>query len=524
MSNEITFVGKNLIGYMPRGGRSYTSDDIGDYLKRFQLHETLRLIGGLSHQLLSKKNESEHSIEGVPISDAVLAYLAMRAIESSNDYKKLTMTIGDLAKAADMYWGLPDPIADDEEALACLLRFGSSQLDYQRRLDNLLSRTLAIYRDLWSSVPGTVGINSVIESIAGINIEEILMFTFAFTGQSTNQGGYFRLYENVKSTDPEVLAWFRQERQQSFVKWLACDYKAFRLQARDGLAKMPSPAYERQRFNPLLRYPILKPDRNPLPGARQVYVDPIPHLVHERVTRGLYFDLSEHFKGPGKRNSFRQSFGYVFQEYVGAILKDGLRDVRVLGELKYEAAEGEKLTPDWIVIDGDRCLLIEVKQAGLYLESKLWSAIGKVKEDLSKTVGAGVRQLWNFEQAVSSGRHPELAVLSGFKEFERLVVSYDQLYYSNSIIRDLIRDQFVEHGIRIPANYHWHVISIDELEAVLGMHGSKFLGLLKEKQLNSEDDQMDFGDYLGRYYADRDPTNPYLERIREAFFGRFSGK
>jgi len=524
LRNEITFAGKRLGVYTPRGGKSYTSDDIGDFLKRFQLHETLRLIGGLSHDLFFGKKDSDRRIEGVPISDAVLAYLVMRGIESSNDYKKLTMTISDLAKAADMYWGLPDPIATDGHADACLLRFGSSQLDYQRRLDNLLARSLAIYRDLWNTVPGTVAIDSVIESIAGVNIEEILMLTFAFTGRSTAQGGYFRLYAQVDSTDPEVLAWFRQERQQSFVNWLTSDYGAFRLQAREGLAKIPSPAYEKQRFNPLLRYPILKPDRNPLPGAPQVYIDPIPRLVHERVTRGLYFELSDHFKGPGKRNPFRRSFGYVFQEYVGKLLKDALGEGLVFGEFKYKSGKEEKLAPDWMVIDGDQCLLVEVKQAGLYLEAKMWGEIETVKEDLSKSVGAGVQQLWNFEQAVRGERHPELEMFSGIKEFTRIVVSYNDLYFSNSIVRDRIRERFVDDGAHISANYHWHVMSIDELEGVLGMHGRHFLGLLKEKQLNKEDDRLDFGDYLGRYYPELDPTNPYLDRIRQTFFGKFRGK
>jgi hypothetical protein len=110
MSNhEYTLHGKSLGVYTPRGGKSYKSADIGDFLKRFELHETLRLIGGLSHQLFFMNNQPERTLEGVPISDAVLAYLAMRAIESSNDYRKLRMTLSDLAKAADMYWGLPDP-------------------------------------------------------------------------------------------------------------------------------------------------------------------------------------------------------------------------------------------------------------------------------------------------------------------------------------------------------------------------------------------------------------------------------
>jgi hypothetical protein len=521
-NSEFNLFGKSLSVYTPRGDKSYISRDIGDFLRRFALHETLRLIGGLSHQFM--KNEPERRIEGVPISDAVLAYLAMRAIESSNDYRKLTMTISDLAKAADMYWGLRDPIETEGQFDACLLRFGSSQFDYQRRLDNLLPRSFAIYRDLWKTVPGTVALDSVLENTAGVNLEEVLMFTFAFTGQSSKAGGYFRLYTDVDTADSEVVALFRHERQQSFVNWLTCDYKTFRVQAREGLAQIPSPSYEKQRFNPLLKYPILKPDLNPLPGARQVYINPIPRLLHERVTRGLYFELSDHFMGHGKRNPFRQSFGYVFQEYVGALLKDALGGAHVLAELKYKVGREEKLTPDWMVIDGDRCLLVEVKQAGLYLDAKMWGEIETVKEDLSKSVGAGVRQLWNFEQAVRSNRHPDLAFLSGIKDFDRIVVLYDHLYFSNSILRDRVRERFVEDGVSIPADFHWHVASIDELEIVLGMHGSNFLSLLKEKQLNNDDDRLDFGDYLSKYFADRNATNPYLDRITKAFFERFAAK
>jgi len=518
MKNEFSLMGKSFGVYTTRGGKSYNSNDIADFLKRFKLHETLRLIGGLSHELFFMTNVSEGRIEDVPISDAVLAYLAMRAIESSNDYRKLTMTQSDLAKAADMYWGLSDPIETEAQVDACLLRFGVSQLDYQRRLDNLLARSLIIYRDLWKTVPGSVPIESVIQSIAGLAIEEILMFTFAFTGQSHKSGGFFRLYAKVDSSDPEMIGMFSLAKQQAFINWLSCDYQAFRVQAREHLAKIPSPSYERQRFNPLLKHPILTPDHNPLPGASQVYILPLPRLLLERVTRGLYFELSDHFSGSGRQNLFRQSFGYVFQEYVGALLKDAVGKDHVFAEVKYRDGKDEKLTPDWMVIVGDCCLVFEVKQSGLYLNAKMWGEIETVKEDLSKSVGGGVRQLWNFEQAVLSGRYPELAFLSGIREFVRVVVSYDHLYFANSILRDRIRERFVEEGLNIPGDYHWHAISIDELEPLLGMHGANLLSILKQKQLN--DDLLDFRDFFGKYYADRDPTNSYLDRIKTAFFGR----
>jgi hypothetical protein len=520
--NELRLLGKAVTVYTPRNGKSYTSEEIGDFLKRFQLHEMLRIIGQVSHQLFFMKTEPEARIEGVPFSDSVLAYLAMRAIESSNDYRALTMTIPDLAKAGDMYWGLADPIQVDQEVDSCLVRFGSNQFDYQRRLDNLLPRSLAIYKHLWDTVPNTVEVKSVIEKISGVTFEEIFLFTYAFTGQSTKSGGYFRLYTNVDSTEPTVIGFFRKERQQLFVDWLSCDYKKFRFEAKQEFSKIPSVFYEKQRFNPLLKFPIIKPERNPLPGASQVYIDPIPRLLHERVTRGLYFELSDQFMGQGNRNPFRQSFGFVFQEYVGELLRDALGRSNVLEERKYRVGKQEKLTPDWLIIDGDHCFLVEVKQSGLYLNAKMWGDIETVKGDLSKSIGAGVQQLWKFEQEARSDRYPELHFLSNVKEFSRIIVSYDHLYFSNSILRDRVRERFVDDSINIPADYHWHVISIDELEFVLGMHGSNFLKLLRTKQTHLTDDRLDFGDYLGKYYADRNATNPYLDRIRKEFFENFA--
>src|SRR5690349_5694012 len=103
----------------------------------------------------------------------------------------------------------------DGEADACLLRFGSSQLDYQRRLENLLPRSLCLYRDLWEKVSGTVSIESVVHTISGLGIEEIFSFAFAFTGQS--RGGYFRLYTEVDSNDPEIISIFNSTKQRAFV-------------------------------------------------------------------------------------------------------------------------------------------------------------------------------------------------------------------------------------------------------------------------------------------------------------------
>ncbi len=359
MPSSASIAGKQLVVYSTSGNRSYSPEDIGDFLKKFELYHALRLIGVASCELASTQD--------APVNDCVLPYLAMRLIESSNDYRKETMTRADLRKAVDMYWGLPDPIANDENSTSCLLRF-SSQFEYQRDLSNFLPRTLAIYRNLWSLVPEAVPIHTAITSLTGLSIEELLVLCFAFSGQTNKTQGFFRTYPEDRLSDERERRFFSQEKQEAFVRWISCDYKTFRQMSKTELLKVHDPSFEKFRLNPLLTYPAVRPEKNPSPGIRQVYLVPSLRLMLERVTKGMYFELSNHFREPGRKNPFRTSFGYVFQTYVGELLRNAIGAERVWPERQYD--KQRKLTTDWIVQSADRAILIEVKQSGMHLEAK----------------------------------------------------------------------------------------------------------------------------------------------------------
>jgi hypothetical protein len=101
--------GKNIITYAPRGDKRYTPQDIGRYLSQFKLCDALRLIGELSYKIFTEK-QGLIVIKNIPVLDSILAYLSMRLIETSNDYRHQEMTLDNLLTAIDMYFGLPDPL------------------------------------------------------------------------------------------------------------------------------------------------------------------------------------------------------------------------------------------------------------------------------------------------------------------------------------------------------------------------------------------------------------------------------
>jgi len=510
---EGSLAGKDLITYAPRGDKRYSSNDIGNYLGRFKLCDALRFIGELSHKIFIS-GQGSIFIQGIPVSDSVLAYLSMRLIEKSNDHRHQNMTQDDLLTAIDMYFGLPDPLEkNSDNAQGCLIRFGHYQFDYDRELRHLLPRTLIIYRDLWNTVTNNrqVDVDSAIYQFTGLTLQEILLLSVFFSGKS--QKGFFRLDQSIDNYPDTAKSYFDIDKQKAFVDWLSCSYSEFREQSKNKKYLPPEIEYEKFRFNYLHTKPIIIPKRNPQPTFPQVYITPIPTLIYECVTRGLFFSLAEHFRSE-KGNRFRGAFGDVFEQYVGLLLKKTFGEENVQCAWKYGSKSHRKDTPDWYVIQNGLVVLIEVKHSGLYLDAKQWGNLEDIQKNLKNTIGAGVHQMWELEEDIESGLCTTPDWFTNLKITERLVITYDRSYFLNYILRDEIRQLYSS----IPATYHWHTIAVEELEYFLGIVGTDFIEALTEKRLDPDSDRMDFRDYYSRKYPHGNFNNPYLDSVYDKYF------
>jgi hypothetical protein len=513
MSRVEYHAGKNIIIYDSIGRKEYSPNDIGQYLRKFKLNDALRLIGELSYKIF-KSNKRVHIIKNTPVSNGALAYLSMRLIESSNDYHSKDMTVEDLLKAIDMYWTLPDPFQKDSNNLSGFLtRFGSSQFDYDREARHLLPRTLLIYEKLWieSGSCNQVDIANAIKSFSGLTLQEILVLNFAFSRNTKN--GFFRLIEDVDQYPDTLRCYLDINKQEAFANWISCTYKDFRFLSKSESEMVPDMDYEKFRFNPLLKKPVIIPDRKPNSYLSQVYITPIPSLIDRRVTTGLYFTLSEYFQD-NKQKDFRKTFGEVFQKYVGLLLKEAVGELNVQPEWSYVVKKEPKHTPDWFVIQNGTAVVIEVKQSGFYLPAKKWGRLNDIKENLKRSIGAGVKQMLKFEDHIRDGLCTVPPWLKGIEITERLVVTYDRPYFVNSSLRDEIRQLY---DPPIPKSFHWHSISVEELEYFLGIGSINLIDALKEKRLDTEGDEMDFKDYYSKKFSQDNCKNPYLDSVYENF-------
>lgn len=135
----------------------------------------------------------------------------------------------------------------------------------------------------------------------------------------------------------------------------------------------------------LRRYPCL------CVGHRgQTMIAPLPDLIMDRVTNGLFYDVI------GGGGTVRDEVGRRFESYALDLLSQMLRPVSFTPETSYRTPSGPIATPDILMRDGDDAvsLAIECKASRMSVAARFGEAPGEDRgyEEIAK----GVMQLWRF--------------------------------------------------------------------------------------------------------------------------------
>ena len=349
------------------------------------------------------------------------------------------MTDSDIAKAFQLFHDLRQPATtnlaqDVGEAVGLVIRSGN-QFSFQENRRYQLARTVLLLRDVWARTELASAVKPLddLTRLTGLDLDRILFFGWAFTGASGD--GFVRKYA------PDAKAkLFSVDAQEHFFNWVSTDYWTIRNRAEDARINVPDDSFDVFRFNPLVLFPIVRPDKQPDPGNGPLFLVPCARLLFERVHRGLYHLLADAHRGEGVENAFRSAFGHVFQEYVGDLLRAALGASNVFFERKYPDGKSPSwISVDWIVRNGNRAVLIEVKQSALSLPAKSLGDLAQARADLRKTIAKAMTQLARTENAIRANTSG-LEDLADVVEFERLIVSYDPIYWANSFTRDLANE------------------------------------------------------------------------------------
>ena len=496
-----TFFGKQLFGYDPK--IECTENDFKEYASKFNRLNMLKKICSIANELFNN-NEVVFKFGNVPIPGDILCDFAYRIIKYCDESNLLNMSDSQIELALQMCHKLFDNIFEKtQNAEEVLTKVCYRQFPFQHKqtLFNNLTRNFYLYTDLWNRVSEAQSIDIRHEIEAEIGIPYIYALYFAYM-QIGNKSGYFWICEedDIREINQITGLSFTVEFHQKFVKWCSGTYE--NILGQDNL------------LPPFVRYPIIATNATPLAGKGEVFLVISQHLLHDKLTSGLYFHLIDRFNKGNKKNKFKEIFGYVFQEYIGELLRYYFNTWKVIPEIKYKK-EGRKVqdSVDWFIKKDDKLIMIEVKQSSIFLKAKQNPSTPEIISDLKKTVIRAVEQLNTTEEDIRANKHPELCEFNNIKSFVKLIVVNDPLYNANYLVKKIMSKEVTD--------LKFQVININEFEILLSnqKQSESLFDILYCKAV--EDNEMDFNEYNLKTFPR--PCNeieflmPIWERFRVPF-------
>jgi hypothetical protein len=408
-----------------------------------------------------------------------------------------------------MYVGIGDPKKemDPSEAMGMVLRLVFSQFNLQTNYFFSVARTLVIYNDLWHVTNSTFDIKDAIINLCGLTLDEMIVSSYLLLANSAR--GWFTI-PNYGPLEPKA---------RSLLNWMSISMTEFSERSSKFKKATPSEELDKYRFNPLFIKPIIQNEG--INSLRDHVIAPIPRLIIDKCTTGLYHELSRPFENQ-KSNPFRIAFGNVFEKYVDMLTKKSINNYRIYSEIdmQYTVAGKEGKHPDLAISKDNELLLIEVKQSSLFLFAKITGNKSKIENDLSKTVLDGLIQILEFEKNIH--KSDELAKFRKYTKIHRLVVTYDDIHLANSLIKNHLHPLLQQKGYEINL-YDYHIMTIEEYENLLGIQNLDLFGIFNHKCSDAFYANMDFKNYFFHTVAGR-VENLYLVNRQKKFVEQFTAQ
>ncbi len=258
-----------------------------------------------------------------------------------------------------------------------------------------------------------------------------------------------------------------------------------------------------------VKYPIIETKYKPLLDKGEVFLIASIHLLHEKITSGLYYYLIDRFNEGGRKNKFKERFGFVFQEYVGELLKYYFKDWEIIPEIKYKK-EHKNIhdTVDWFIKKDNKLIMIEVKQSSIFLSAKQNPTMEQIVSDLKKTIIKARKQLDKTENDIKSKKYPELSIFNKIALYEKLVVVNDPLFNANFLVKNILQCK------KMP----FQIININDFETLIESQceAESLFDILSFKAI--ENDETDFKEYIHRIFPEARSDVKFLTQIWDDFF------
>jgi hypothetical protein len=481
-----TIAGKRII-VVDTVGES-TVDDLKAYLSKFDVREVIRELCLLA---VEANGEQAVAVEGVVLPVKRIPFMSWVAILCGTENGRAPSRL-DIAAAAQIVNQLvyTEPTAASGDTILAVSRAQPRSVNHL----HAIARTWLVFVELWDEAEAKFSVDDALVQSTGLTLRKTLVLSFLFGGRAAR----FGFASRPRSQDEEDFLATRGVSPADVGRYLSNVATT-----RAGFMAPIAGRHvdEHLRLNLFNRHPIFIPDSTPGDRTDEVFL-PITHaLMIERFCYGVYWDLVSS-KGV---NGVSSALGHAFQRYVGRLLKRS--DIRglVVPEVRY-GKNGGLQSCDWLVIEGDSAVLIEVKLANIPVMTRAFGTWEEVQERLSSSLWKAADQLESSRAALASGTIG-LGHLRRVKRFQKAVVFFEPIQFVNSFYREDASKRFTTLN-------DVHFICAEEFEHLLQHVGrGSLFRILREKSCVHTDFEMDFEDWIARRSRGRLVYNRYLTTV-----------
>nr|WP_199082487.1 hypothetical protein [Pedobacter sp. ASV19] len=518
--------------------KSHTLLEVYQYFKKYQLSDSLYLIGAVNAALKYGPNhlQTKDIPEEVGIwlgratqpgmrfniytSATRLARLLL--LSGTNDYRGIPLSLSDnsLPIAIDVAGDCYDPELEDQLKNASshltnniLGRIGQIQFPLQGNRLTLLGRAMLLFEILPQSVPGSYSIDQKLTDYFNISVMEFIATGLALWLKCDGSIDY-----NLE-IDSNLDKYVNDGTQQAFLKLSSGTAEDYKRIIRGENWKVPNKLFDTYFLEPLLQMPAIQVEYSST-LKKGTYVVPQSKYLLDRASTGIFHLLANKEQmlgqaaGKMKENAFRVYFGDIYRAYVKTQLLLASGDTLLIDlDEDFGNKSGEKL-PDFAIIQGNICIVTEVKTSLLTLKSRAFFDEALMEQEIKGgSFKKAVIQLSEFRNRILLNQtgDPRFKFVN---EVINILAGYEDIFVLNSYLLPMLEKQYgtLAENLQLAS-----ISDVDALGSILA-EGQSIAKLMKLKIDNKDTKSWMLEQYLKDHIQTensvlKEAFNSLLERL-----------
>lgn len=439
------------------------------YVRRFSRTQSLAFIAACSAKMDKTKAHIAEVFDSQGrkffISQWSLAYISYMLILFGNEYRKAVVNEGELGLLCHWHTNLQYISPESDKAFIAIVRLSQEQIVYQDQGTYHFARSYFMLTTITQKayLLEKLDVLNVFEEKFGISVEDYFSIAWVIYLFSLEHP-VFNKADLLNTQVSHLKSIMTEEKIDKFIAITSSTIEAIKKEHVDINGKIIE-EYEKYWFNLATRYPIARLDVEAQCFCSFDYIVLNLRAMFNKLVEGPYWALRDFylsFENKKEQKAFVDMWSYVYEEYIGWILKQFYGDdcVYRIDDLLDEKNDGS--IADWLVINKSEIIIFECKSSLLPLSAKISMSNKVLKKWALYNLGKAFRQLQAVENYLNN-KIIDLKQDISKKRIVKVVVSYQNLYMCSVWKQQVMK--YLEKNTDAKIDYsNTHILDILDLE------------------------------------------------------------